>query len=251
MPEIIRQNRLALEQIRPWVTSDLLQQSVFRYGVNPDLETFLDLPLDSECTHADLLVYFGRKIKPCKYLELGVSVGKTFWQILNGCGPCEVWGFDIEELNPALKRHFVEVSREEWPSPKNSIKKTASSISRFEHRESGSTITYLCADIFDERAWGKLAGQRFNLVLSDALHTAEALEFEWNHLSKNDILDPRETVVMWDDLNGEMKHWFLQKRAKLAQYLSVPSHKVSMVFLNGWLGRREFPHRLGLAIRTA
>ena len=251
MTEIIRLNRQVVEQIKPWVCPELIKNSVFRYGVNPDLEPLLDLPLDLECTHTDLLVYFGRRRKPCKYLELGVSVGKTFWQVLNNCAPCECWGFDIEELTPVLRRQLTEQSREEWPSPPNSLKKTASSISRFVHQESGSKVTYICADIFDEKAWARLAGQQFNVVLSDALHTAAALEFEWLHLARVGVLDPRETVIMWDDLNGEMKSWFLQKQAAIATQLAIAREGVSTIYLNGWLGRREFPHRLGMAIRTA
>jgi hypothetical protein len=251
MGEIIRRNRAVVQKIHPWVPADLIKNSVFRYGVNPGLEETLDLPLDSECTHTDLLVYFGLQQPPCKYLELGVSVGKTFWQILNNCAPCECWGFDIEELTPVLKRQLVEQSREEWPSPVNSIKKTPSSITRYLHPESGGKVTYICADIFDEQAWELLAGANFNLVLSDALHTAAALEFEWAHLSRPGVLDPAKTVIMWDDLNGEMKTWFLDKRVTIARNLAIAPSNVSTVYLNGWLGRREFPHRLGLAIKTS
>lgn len=252
MAEVIRSNRAVIGKIKQWVPPDLISHSIFRYGVNPDTEHLLDLPLDAECTHTDLLVYFGRNSKqPCKYLELGVSVGKTFWQILNNCAPCECWGFDIEEMTPVLRSQLVELSREEWPSPPDSIKKTPSSITRFVHRESGSKVVYICADIFDEKAWEKLTGEKFNLVLSDALHSAPALEFEWAHLIRVGILHPEEVIVMWDDLNGEMKTWFLEKRAAIAKHLSVDSSKVDAVFLNGWLGRREFPHRLGLAMKPS
>lgn len=250
MAAIIRQNREVTAQIGQWTPPNLIKNSVFRYGVNPDLEALLNLPLDEECTHTDLLVYFGRQQKPkCKYLELGVSVGKTFWQVLNNCAPCEAWGFDIEELTPVLKSRLREESREEWPSPPDSLKKTPSSISRFVHPDSGSKVTYICADIFDDRAWERLAGQRFNLVLSDALHLPSALDFEWDHLTRAEVLHPEETVIVWDDLNGEMKSWFLQKQAAIAGQLAVPARKVSTAYLNGWLGRREFPHRLGLAMK--
>ena len=251
MAEVIRLNRAVSRQVDSWVIPELLANSIFRYGVPADLEALLDLPLDAECTHADLLVYLGRRMPhPLKYLELGVSVGKTFWQMMNNCGPCECWGFDIEELTPVLKSRLLEQSREEWPSPPGSIKKTASSITRLLHRETGSQITYLCADIFDEKAWGRLAGQQFNLVLSDALHTASALEFEWAHLIQPDVLHPSEVMIMWDDLNGEMKSWFLGKQPAIGQQLGVAPANVRTLFLNGWLGRREFPHRLGLALKS-
>ncbi|MCE0522939.1 MAG: hypothetical protein LV480_08510 [Methylacidiphilales bacterium] len=251
LQEIIRQNRRALKEVDDWLPAGLLGGSVFRYGVNPDVEKLLNLPLDNECSLADLLAYFGRTLnEPLKYLELGVSVGKTFWQILNTCAPCECWAFDIEEINPVLKQRFVEQSRDEWSSPPDSMKKTASSITHFVHPSSGGKIHYICADIFDERAWQLLAGQGFNLILSDALHTPQALDFEWRQMTKLNIFSPKDVTIMWDDLDGRMKEWFHAKRPDIAGHLGVDVGNVGTLFLNGWLGRREFPHRLGLGIRN-
>jgi hypothetical protein len=251
LQEIICKNRRSLREIDDWLPAGLIEKSVFRYGVNPEVEPLLNLPLDDECAHADLLAYFGKTLdEPTKYLELGVSVGKTLWQILNGCAPCECWAFDIEEINPVLKQRFVEQSRDEWPSPPDSMKKTPSSVSRFVHTPSGSKINYICADIFDERAWQFLVGQGFNLVLSDALHTPQALDFEWRQMTKLNIFSPKNLMIMWDDLDGEMKDWFNVNRPVIAGHLGVSDGKVSTLFLNGWLGRREFPHRLGVAVRN-
>src|SRR6202044_19176 len=168
----------ALDQITDWLPSGLIPQSIFRYGINKDLAPLLNLPLDDDYTHADLLAHFGSgRGSSCKYLELGVSVGKPFWQILNTCAPCECWGFDIEEIKPVLKKHLVEHSRRDWASKPGSIKKTPSSITHFVHQPTGGKIVYICADIFDESAWELLQQQDFNLVLSDALHTPQALDF--------------------------------------------------------------------------
>jgi hypothetical protein len=251
LQEIIRQNRRALQEVNDWLPAGLVEKSVFRYGVNPEVEPLLNLPLDNECAHADLLAYFGKTLnEPLKYLELGVSVGKTLWQILNTCAPCECWAFDIEEINPVLKQRFVGQFRDEWPSRPDSIKKTPSSMTRFVHPPSGNKINYICADIFDERAWQLLAGGGFSLVLSDALHTPQALDFEWRQMTKLNIFSPKKLMIMWDDLDGEMKDWFDAKRPDIAGHLGVNIQNVSTLFLNGWLGRREFPHRLGLAIRN-
>lgn len=251
LQEIIVRNRQILKEIDNWLPVGLVENAVFRYGVIPSTERLLNLPLDNECTAADLLVYLGKTLnEPLKYLELGVSVGKTLWQVLNTCGPCECWAFDIEEITPVLKRHFVEQDREEWPSPPGSIKKTASSITRFVHPPSGSRINYICADIFDERAWNLFAGVGFNVVLSDALHTPEALDFEWQQMMKMNIFSPTALAIMWDDLDGKMKEWFHAKRPAIAEHLGINARNVSTLFLNGWFGRREFPHRLGLAIRN-
>jgi len=251
LEKIISENRQALKEIDDWFPAGLIEKSVFCYGVNPESEPLLNLPLDNECAHADLLAYFGKTLnEPLKYLELGVSVGKTLWQILNICAPCECWAFDIEEINPVLKQRFVEQSRDEWPSPPNSVKKTAASVTHFVHPPSGSKIYYVCADIFDERAWRLLSGGGFNLVLSDALHTPEALDFEWQQMTKLNIFSPKTLAIMWDDLDGEMKEWFYAKRPDIAGHLGVDVRNVSTLFLNGWLGRREFPHRFGLAIKN-
>jgi hypothetical protein len=252
LQKYIQKNRDALKLIDNWLPPQLIEKSVFRYGINSDVEPLLNLSLDLECTHTDLLSYYGATLKRrCKYLELGVSVGKTLWQVLHACAPCECWGFDIEEINPVLKQHLVEVSRTEWQGPKDSIKKTASSITRFIHEPSGGKVHYICADIFDRRAWELLAGNHFNLILSDALHTPEAVDFEWQQMTAADIFDPNEVVIMWDDLDDKMRDWFYNRRNAIARHLTVDIKNVDTGFVNGWLGRREFPHRLGLAIKTA
>jgi len=249
---VIRQNRQALAAVPDWLPAGLVANSVFRYGVNPDVEPLLNLPLDGDCTHTDLLAYFGQTARePLKYLELGVSVGKTFWQVLNTCAPAECWAFDIEEMNPALKSRLVEQSRQEWSGPPDSIKKTPSSISRFVHPATGNTVVYICADIFDPKAWQLLAGQNFNLVLSDALHTPEALAFEWKQMTTANIFNPREAVIMWDDLDGGMRDWFHSHRPAMAAHFGIGLEKVGTLYMNGWLGRREFPHRLGLALKKS
>jgi hypothetical protein len=249
LSEIISENRRALSLVNDWLPAGLLENSVFRYGVTPEVQPLLNLPLDHECCQADLLAYLGRtRHEPVKYLELGVSVGKTFWQVLNTCATCECWAFDIEEINPVLKQRLIEKSREEWPSPPSSIKKTPSSISRFVHSPSGSKISYICADIFDERAWQLLTGQSFNLILSDALHTPAALDFEWQQMSAKNIFHPEHVAIMWDDLDGEMRDWFHAKRVAITGQLDVNLQHVNTLLLNGWLGRREYPHWTGLAL---
>ena len=131
-----------------------------------------------------------------------------------------------------------EQSREEWPTPADSIKSTPSSISRFIHRPSGGKVTYICADIYDERAWQLLSGQQFNLVFSDALHSTEALDFEWRHMVSDEILAPGCLAIMWDDLDGPMRKWFNGKRDAIAAQLAVDRKQVITLYCNGWL-RRE------------
>jgi len=251
MIEVIAINRRALKEIDDWLPAGLLANSVFRYGITRDAERLINLPVDDEVTHADLLGYFGQlQTKPCKYLELGVSVGKSLWQVMHACAPCECWGFDIEEINPRLTQSLVQLSREQFATPSSSIKKSPSSITRFIHSATGSTLTYVCADIFDKRAWSFLSGQKFSLILSDALHTAEALDFEWSQIIELKILNNEEAVIVWDDLDGPMRDWFRRKRSVVAEALGVHTQNVQTTLVNGWLGQRERLHRLGIAMKS-
>lgn len=251
LKRVTEKNRRALELIDDWLPDQLLEQSVFRYGINPDVKPVLNLPLNNITTHADLLAYFGQRLqKRCRYLELGVSVGKTIWQILHTCAPCECWGFDIEEINPVLRKQLVELSREEFPTPSSSIKHTPSSLTRFRHEPSGSTLNYIAADIYDPAAWNLLQGKKFNVILSDALHSPEALALEWEKFTRLNLFDPDEIIIMWDDLDGEMHDWFIKNREAIASALDASLSKVTTIFANGWLGSREYAHRLGLAIKA-
>ena len=250
LQEIIATNRKALGLIPVWAEKGMLEGSVFNYGITPKTATAIERPIDDSCTYADLLVYFGRRLqKPLHYFELGVSVGKTFWQVVQACGPGKFVGFDIEALNPAIARHLVADSAKEWPTMKGSMKKTPSSYTRYRHEGSGSEVGYLCGDIFDPNAWEALRGGQFNLILSDAFHSPEAVDKEWDHIVRLKLLDPQQCVMVWDDLDGPMHDWFLGKRADLREHFGGPAAIVTTVFVNGWLGRREYPHRVGLAVK--
>jgi hypothetical protein len=247
---IIQNNRGFLAAISNWVPVGLLENSVFRYGVNPSVEPLLNLPIGADPTNADLLGYFAsRHSRQGHYLEIGVSVGKTFWQMINSADQFDCWAFDIEELNPVLMKELVLVSRVEWQTPFSSIKKTPSSFSTFLYEKTRRQIHYICADVFDPHAWSFLKDIPFNIVLSDALHTPEALDFEWEMLLKANCLSKDALLIIWDDLDAEMRHWFFRKKSTMASQLHVPINQIGTFYMNGWLGSREFPHRFGCLLK--
>lgn len=250
MQKVVDSNRANLARIGQWIPQGLLESSVFQYGILPEHQQILNLPLDRSTTHTDLLCYFARKLqKKPKYLELGVSIGKTFWQVMLSRPDIECWGFDIEEINPALREHLQLESREEWRPLSGSLRKDPSSISHFTNRDTGQKVVYICADIFDGRAWRLLESGQFNLILSDALHSPEALDYEWIQMTTGAVFNPNEVVILWDDLDGDMRRWFDRQASAISAELSIESRQVGTFFMNGWLGRREFPHRLGIALK--
>ena len=63
----------------------------------------LDLAINSEPTYTDVMAFLaGRLIAPVHYLEIGVSAGKTFYQMARVMKHGQLASFDIEELNPTL-----------------------------------------------------------------------------------------------------------------------------------------------------
>lgn len=248
---IMQNNRKYLAAIENWVPAGLIESSVFRYGVTPQVEPLLNRPLDIAPTNADLLAFFATQCG-CqgRYLEIGVSVGKTFWQVMNSAVQFECWAFDIEEISPALKQEFSLISRVEWQTPSSSTKKTPSSFSSFLFKKTGQRVYYICADVFDPYAWTFLQDLSFNIILSDALHAATALDFEWGMLMKANSLSRDFFLMVWDDLDAEMKDWFLRKKSAMATQCNIPSNAVGEFFMNGWLGSREFPHRFGYILNV-
>lgn len=250
LQQTIEHNRKTLGRIPSWIQDKQLESSVFNYGLTPQARRLIDLPLANCCTHADLLVYFAQRLnKPVRYLELGVSVGKTFWQVLHASEKIELVGFDIEELNPALAASLLLESKEQWPTMHSSLKKTDSSFSIYRNQRSECRVHYLCGDIFDPNSWARLDGRKFNLLLSDAFHSVDAIEWEWQQLLQRRLLDPEECVIMWDDLDGEMHQWFLAKRSAIMQAMDIGASNIGTLWIYGWLGRREYLHRIGLAFR--
>lgn len=247
---IIRNNRSSLATIPNWVPAGLLDKSVFRYGINLNIEPLLNLPLSTKPTNADLLAYVASRYKQQGlYLEIGVSVGKTFWQLMNSASHFDCWAFDIEEMNPVLQKELVPLSRFEWQTPAYSIKKTASSFSTFLFEKTGRKVCYICADVFDPHAWTFLNDVSFNIILSDALHSPKALDFEWKMLSKANCFHRDSLLIMWDDLDAGMRAWFLKKKTAMSEQLNVPTNLIGTLYLNGWLGSREYPHRFGCLLK--
>src|ERR1051325_6474562 len=113
----LRTNRLSLEKVTDWVDEDALKQSVFDYGVPDFIRPLLNRPIGDALTYTDIMSYIANRYFPdLSYLEIGVSVGKNFFQMLESCQRGRFVGFDIEEIYPVLARFLDVQSREEWPS---------------------------------------------------------------------------------------------------------------------------------------
>lgn len=239
----IKQNRESLSEVKDWIDENAFANSFFSYGVPDFIKKEINKPLNNAITYTDVMLYLSKKhFEELNYLEIGVSVGKNFFQLLNGHkNNAKLTGFDIEEINPVLEKSLALKGKTEWNTPGNSIKKTLSSFKKYDFQ--GMEVDYLCADVWDENSWEKLKGKKFNLVFSDALHTPKAILFEFEMMVKYDLLDEK-FIIVWDDLVGKMQHSFYKIIKKYDKKYQIKD--IYLLSINGWVGQHEGPHSVGI-----
>ncbi len=238
----ISPNRNSLNEIDNWIDPEAFQKSWFNYGVPDFIKADINKKINSQPTYTDLMLALSRKyFKQLNYLEIGVSVGKNFFQLLNAHDKADFTGFDIEEINPVVEKKLILTDTQEWGTPPNSIKKTPSSLKSYNFRQ--NKIRYLCADVWDQNSWAKLKGHRYNLIFSDALHTPEAILFEFEMLAKFELLDEK-FIIVWDDLVGKMKNSFYRIIRKYHQAYRLK--EIYLLEINGWVGEHEKAHSVGI-----
>lgn len=240
--EVIDINRRSLTAVDNWIDEVAFSRSCFEYGVPGFIRAVINKPINRDLTYSDLMLRIAKKyFDRVNYLEIGVSVGKNFYQMLNAGLDAQFTAFDIEEINPVLEKRLNPVRKSSWDSLPKSIKKQQSSLAEYVYQQ--KQVNYLSADVWDERSWAKLEGQKFNLVFSDALHTPKAILFEFEMLVKYNLLDDK-FVMLWDDLVGKMQYSFYRILKKYDKKYQVKES--CLVNINGWVGEHEAPHTIGL-----
>ena len=238
----VRIHRQSLQLVDNWIDEEAFSRSYFKYGVPDFLKPVINKPIGEASTYTDLMTHIAeRYFQQVNYLEIGVSVGKNFFQLLNALDKARFTAFDIEEINPVLAGRLTKGKRTEWDTPAGSIKKNRSSLSEFGFGE--KKVSYLSADVWDSNSWAKMEGNKFNLVFSDALHTPQAILFEFEMLVKYRLLDER-FVIVWDDLAGKMQKSFFRIIRKYNEVYGIKD--IYLLDINGWVGENEAPHSVGI-----
>jgi hypothetical protein len=220
--------------VRSWISDATYNASVCGYGLRPEHRPFIDLPLGDFPTYTDAILLFSRLLKkPVRYLEIGVSVGKNFFQVAEYLTRSTLVGFDIEKINPVLEGMF---------SGRQAVD---GMVTGYSHSSNGNSIRYLCGDLRDGRAWEKLSGTPFTIIFSDAVHDPEWVLHEFRMIERLGLRDRGEFIMVWDDLAGPMvgafdEIWYSLEQEGAQRFL-IP--------LNGWLGVNEPPHMVGFITR--
>jgi hypothetical protein len=251
MNEVVRANRRSLKSINEWISDADYEGSIFQYGLPKDVRHLIDLEQGEAPTYADAILALSHRLRTqVNYLEIGVSVGKTFWQVLNGVKNSKVTGFDIEDVNPSLARMLGETtSASKWQSPPESMRKVDAVDLVFERTAAGNSVRYLAADVFDAAAWDRLDGEKFNLIFSDAFHSPDALLHEFRMIRDKNLLDHNEFILVWDDLHGHMLDAFHEICRSIRGEMAGSCGPEFILPLNGWLGKHEVQHPVGFLLK--
>ena len=250
MQEIQKKNCELINKDFEIVNNQVMQESHFGYGIPESLYAdgnfLLNNPINNDLTYTDVICYFSYTLKKINYLELGVSVGKNFYQLMNYLDGVYMMGYDLEEFNPLLKQKInCENAETEYWDKGNFLKPSLPSLTsnmRYKH----TLIDYISADIFDEKGWEKLRNKNFNLILSDASHTPEAILFEYEMMEKYHIFNRDSFIIFWDDLGGKMTESFLSIITHMKKKYNINRTNCYLLELSGWIGQQEFKHQIGI-----
>ncbi len=245
LTECKKGNRDVLNSISSWISLDNFKNSYFNYGVPNSIMSLLDLPLGDEMTYTDLISYITKEFKNNNYLEIGVSVGKNFYQLANQFENARLTGFDIENINPILEKQFVFENKSEWTLNNESLRSELATLNNYNYKS--NSISYLAGDIWDESCWQKLGGQRYNIIFSDALHDPKALLWEYDMIKKYELLAD-EFIFIWDDLNNGLEESFKRIVSDLTKNKNS-EFKSYLIKINGWLGE-NYPLKHDVGILT-
>ena len=247
--DAMRRDRAALDHVPRWVSDETYDGAIAGYGLPASVKNLIDRDLGDEPTYTDLLVHEATHLRsPVRYLEIGTSVGKNLYQLLSALRSAHLVALDLEDVSPVLRSFLGEqVKRlDTWPTPAGSLRSAAAYLDSYPDALGSNVVDYLCADEWDDEAWARLSGRHFNLILSDAEHSPEAIRHEASMLLRHDLLDPTGFIMVWDDLGDTRTDAFIDTWERIRDRYALPDRSLRMGMIRGWLGVNEPPHLVGL-----
>lgn len=257
LTQIYKKNRDLLGKIDDWMPHSVHKNSIFRYGIpeshlgNNNISSINTLA--PGFTYSDLLIYLCTTIDTPHYLEIGVSSGKNFYQILNALTNAKLYGIDIEVINPVLEK-ILSDKKEIWQSENKyefqkyggKLEHIYYSLAHYKFNSSNNEVYYMRGDKFSRDLWKSLAGNKFNIIFSDAFHHPESIRSEYNYMVEFDLFDNDRCTMIWDDLDKpEMKIEFKNICIDLQKKYG-PDSQYALYKLHGTYGGEEGIHTIGI-----
>ena len=231
--DVVKKNRESLSSVDCFVTDEIYNNSPDNYGLPQHVRHLIDLPINTELTYVDVLMFLKNHLqtKNPKYVEIGVSVLKTFYQVANFLQDSELYAFDINTIYPTISQKF-------------DLTEEGSKINKYSYKS--NKITHFKGDVFNEEDFSLFKKQvdgDVNIIFSDAHHTGEGLRAEYDYFIKEGLSD--DFILYYDDLqNPPMQKVFLEICEEHKK--KNPSTTSAFFKVNGWLGQHEDSHINGI-----
>lgn len=231
---IIGLNRHFLDLQKPFLPRH--EYEINNYGMNFEINEHIDKKINQTITYSDLLIYLSKIFseKIC-YLEIGSSVMKNFFQIENQVNESILVAFDINKIPKNYESRF-------YKETVSGTKRLTKGINNLNLNE----IFYFKGDVLSQKdlyEFNNTLSYKFNLIFSDALHTPEGLQSEFDNIIIPNLSS--EFLIYYDDLDFKgLENKFIEiglNLNKLYQNISLYTFKV-----NGWVGQNEMPHKNGI-----
>jgi hypothetical protein len=266
MDTIIEFNRLSLSKVPNWIELKDYNSppSLFNYGLPNRVLHLINNDISKEITECDILCYLimllNKENIPINYLEIGVSVGKTFYQIMeyvfHNSKIYSLNCLDIEVVNPILNKLILSkfsnyTINEHSPNVDEKylfgFNKIKNSITKWKDENNENEIKYYESNSFDKNIWKHM--KKYNIIFSDGYHEPFALLNEYENLKTNNLIDFDKFVYCFDDLedNKDGKMW--HSVIKIFEDLEIITNQklyLQHYVVNGWLGNNEYKHNFGI-----
>jgi len=226
-------HRNCLKQVNPIINKEDWNKSNDQYGLPPHAYPLINLPIDNNLTYADLLAYLSNKYlkKNIKYVEIGVSVLKTFFQMCNSLKNSDLYAFDINQINPVVEKKFEKLDEHD-------------NIKTYNYET--NKLHYFKGDIFNHKQlndFEKYLSGKVNVIFSDAHHSGEGLKSEYDNLIQNILAE--EYILYYDDLeNVNMRKVFFEIGKK--EKNKNKKVQIALIKINSWLGNHQHQHLNGV-----
>lgn len=260
MDEIIKFNRQTLSGVKQWINRNDWETppSIFNYGLPDSIFHLIDLPLDENVTEVDMICKYLGELPKINYLEIGVSVGKTFYQVIKYAEHFHAnvdksfSCIEIEKINPTLEKLFDDVYGNKSVTLSNTDELNVNSIRKQNNNFVtvwDSRVKYYEADEFDKNIWTTMNAP-YNFIFSDAYHAPHALINEYTNIQNNNLLDPEGFIYCFDDLEGYKQGPMWNAVTQISHDIQTQyphfSVTVDHLNINGWIGQHETKHNFGV-----
>ena len=254
--DIYSTNRETQRTVSEWMSVDVLDDSLWRYGIPTNHLLATLNQVDRNITYTDILSFLSVFLTRPRYLEIGVSSGKNFYQISKHLRDTILVGLDIEDINPVLAGLYsyhkgVWESAHTHPFTKHDGETVGRRFSSTEYYDpqTGNRVLYLSGNKFEREVWESLSGMSFNLVFSDACHNPVSLTTELDFLLQTGLVDSEEFIMIWDDVSDDLIPPVIHAAKVLSKHFPMSRPYAALVGIHGtYGGDSEGLHRIAVFV---